>query len=609
MKTSRFRELIAVAIGFILIFSMLLIERIGITYEETKSEVELLLDDRITHMKEAKKIKDCLVLWDSGDATSKKAYKVYNQVLIDMRVAFDVVDLSEEENEDISGCINKYKDIVLAMGNFEVIGEDIDTLTQWVGKGGRLLLGVPPYKGDVFNYISGKLGIISYSDDYAVVEEFVSDKDFMLGAQETYPIIDGYESALCVVLDSKAKVYAHTKEKNVPLIWSRDYKNGRFVVCNFGYAEKAYRGIYSSAYTLLDDVFIYPVINGSVFYIDDFPSPVPAGNGEYVKRDYNMGISEFYSRVWWPDMLKMAKKHDIKYTGLIIETYQDKTSGTLQANNSTSNYYYYGNMLLNQGGELGYHGYNHQPLCLDNFEYKQELGYNTWENYEVMRKSIEELIRFSSGIFPGQKRSVYVPPSDVLSDEGRKMLGTEFPQVKCIASIYLEGKDEYEQEFSVADDGIVETPRIVSGCILDDYMKITAFGELNLHFICSHFMHPDDLLDEDRGADLGWETLKVRLDDYMTWIDESGKDIRHLRGSEIAGAVQRYVNLTPDYQSEDNYIVLSSEGFMDSCYYLVRVNDGKIDDVYGGELVQLNDTLYLLKAQSKRLTMSRSFYE
>jgi hypothetical protein len=555
-------------------------------------------------MKEAKREKTCLLLWQSSDEASVKAYRIYDQILTDMRVPYDSADI-DQPHDDLGKLIEKYKDVVLAMGNLEIIGDDIMTLTGWVGNGGRLLLGIPPYKGDIFNFISGKLGILSCGDDYALVEEFVSDENYMLGAQTSYPIIDGYESALSVVLDSSSKVYAHTGEKNVPLVWSRDYKKGRFVVCNFGYSEKAYRGIYSSAYTLLDDVFIYPVINASVFYLDDFPSPVPAGNGEYVKRDYNMGIAEFYSRVWWPDMLSMAKDHDIKYTGLIIETYQDKTEGELPSNNSTANYYYYGNLLLNQGGELGYHGYNHQPLCLDNFEYKQELGYKTWEDYEVMNKSIKELIRFSSSIFPGQEMSVYVPPSDILSEEGRRMLGIDFPQIKCIASIYLEGEDEYEQEFSVSEDGIVETPRIVSGCVLDDYMKITALGELNLHFISSHFMHPDDLLDEDRGADIGWEVLKGRLDDYMTWVDESGKDIRHLRGSEVAGAVQRYVNLVPDYEVQDNSIVLTNDGMIDSCYYLIRDNDGTLSEAYGGELVKLNDTLYLLKAQAKRVTMTR----
>ncbi|SFC09983.1 DUF2194 domain-containing protein [Butyrivibrio sp. YAB3001] len=604
MKDKRFRDLIGVAIGFILLFTVLVVERIGIMYEEKEPDIQILPDDQIVHMKESSREKTCLLLWNSEDTTSQNAYKIYNQVLIDMRVPFKVMDVNEEGDyeEALSGC----KTMVIAISDFDCIGRNILTITGWVGKGGRLLLGIPPFKTDIFDFVSSKLGIISSNYAYSRVDDFVSEPDYMLGAQITYPIVDGYESSTSVVLDDKCKVYAHTEDGKVPLVWSRDYQKGKFVVCNFGYSEKAYRGIYASAYTLLEDYFIYPVINASTFYLDDFPSPVPDGNGEYVKRDYNMGIAEFYSRVWWPDMLTLGRKHDIKYTGLIIETYRDQTYGDLPANDSTANYYYYGNMLLNQGGELGYHGYNHQPLCLENYVYHKELGYKIWENYDTMKASFDELVRFSGSIFPTQKMTVYVPPSDILSEEGRRLLGIGYPQVKVIASIYLEGEDEYVQEFSVSSDGMIETPRVISGGVLDDYMKITALSELNFHFVCSHFMHPDDLLDEDRGAELGWEVQKNRLDAYMGWVDESGKNIRHLTGSEMGGAVQRYVNLIPSYYSVKNEnIVLNTTGLIDTAFYLIRVNEGEIAEAYGGELTKLNDTLYLLKVKSHRVTITR----
>ena len=53
------------------------------------------------------------------------------------------------------------------------------------------------------------------------------------------------------------------------------------------------------------------------------------------------------------------------------------------------------------------------------------------------------------------------------------------------------------QEFEVAKDGIVEQPRIISGAIIDDYMKMAALSELNMHFVNSHFIHPDDLEKRD----------------------------------------------------------------------------------------------------------------
>ena len=137
-------------------------------------------------------------------------------------------------------------------------------------------------------------------------------------------------------------------------------------------------------------------------------------------------------------------------------------------------------------------------------------------------------------------------------------------------------------------------------------MRITAFAEMNLHFVSSHFMHPDDLLDEDRGAALGWEVLKANLDDYMGWVDESAVNIRHLTGSEMAGAVQRYVNLVPVYSIEDDSISLTDKGLIDGAYYLIRANKGGIEEAFGGEITKLNDSLYLLKAQSNKVTIIRS---
>ncbi len=78
-------------------------------------------------------------------------------------------------------------------------------------------------------------------------------------------------------------------------------------------------------------------------------------------------------------------------------------------------------------------------------------------------------------MFPGTQMSVYVPPSNVLSDEGRKCWRKRFPQIKTIASNYFAGECAYTQEFEVADDGIVEQPRIISGAVIDDYMELRLY--------------------------------------------------------------------------------------------------------------------------------------
>lgn len=153
----------------------------------------------------------------------------------------------------------------------------------------------------------------------------------------------------------------------------------------------------------------------------------------------------------------------------------------------------------------------------------------------------------------------------------------------------------------MADDGIVEQPRIISGGILDDYMRLAAFSELNMHFVNNHFLHPDDLLDEDRGARLGWETLRNNLDDYMSWLYTSAPSIRNLTGSELSGAIQRFAASTITRRIEEDQIVFEIGNLYEEAYFLVRFNEEKPGQVTGGMLSPVAGNLYLLCAQDEEV--------
>ena len=131
-----------------------------------------------------------------------------------------------------------------------------------------------------------------------------------------------------------------------------------------------------AAIALMEDTCVYPVINVSSFFIDDFPSPVPFGTSKYIQRDYNMSIADFYAKVWWPDMLKMAREHGIEYTGLLIEQYTDHVTGEFPRQTSTERFNHFAASLMNEGGEIGLHGYNHQPLVFTDYVYEEGLNYN-----------------------------------------------------------------------------------------------------------------------------------------------------------------------------------------------------------------------------------------
>lgn len=602
-KKHRFHAIVRVFIGFFAMFCLLLMERKGITYESAANGAELLSAEQITVNKPLGEKVECLLLVNSQNTNSMSARTEYEQILTDMRIAYQVQDVEDPETMPD---FDDFRTVVLLSPDVTPLGNHLLTLCDWVQSGGRVLFGIPVEKTNAFSAIQNHLGILESGYDYKLVPDFRVLNSFMLGGDRTYTIDDPYEAAMNVGLDDQCEIYASTADERVPLIWSRDYGEGRFVFCNLAYCVKSTRGIYASAYSLLEDISVYPVINASAFYLDDWPSPVPTGDGQYVKRDYQMDIPEFYSQVWWPDVAELGRTYSIPFTGLIIEHYDDETDGEVERNTVVSDYSYYGNMLLDEGGELGYHGYNHQPLCGPDFQYSVDLGYHTWTSTDAMAKAMTELTDFSEGLFPDTKLQVYVPPSNVLSPEGRELIGQRFRNIRAIASFYLPGESGYDQEFEVAEDGVVETPRIISSCVFDEYMRLSAFSELNMHLVNAHYMNPDDLLDENRGAALGWETLKGRLTEYLEWLNHAAPSIRHVTGSGMAAAVQRFSGVSVERTVTDDSIGLQLGGVIDDDYFLVRVNEGSISEVEGGTLEHLTGNLYLLHTTESEVTMQRT---
>lgn len=601
-KKTRFGQLLQVLAVFIILTVFLFLQRSGIRYETVAFESPYLPTDLAVNMKDAGDKKDCLLIVSGSEPELGDNIIELEQVLIDMRVGYETYDLEEGRFPDLY----KYSTVMVAVSNLESFDEDIFTLSGWVYDGGRALFPLTLQRERTLDLVASKLGITEAGYENVRVDSIYVEEGFMIGGGMTYAVTDGYDSALSVSLSEHVKIHAYEGESGAPLIWENRYGEGKFVVDNFGLCEKAYRGFFAASYSLLEDVSVYPVINSSTFYIDDFPSPVPMGDGEFIRRDYNMDIGGFYSNIWWPDMMQLAEKYGMVYTAVMIENYESQVTGVLPRNSDQARYRYFGNMLLRMGGELGYHGYNHQPLCLEGYDYGQESGYKSWESMDVMKNSIKELESFASELFPEEVFSVYVPPSNILSDEGRQILVSEFPDIRTIASLYFSGDGAYSQEYEVGADGMIESPRVISGCVIDEYMQIAALSELNMHYVNSHFLHPDDLLDEDRGAAMGWENLKMTFERYLSWLYTSAPEIRDLNGSGIAGAIERYcaLSLWKEDTPEDFYLTL--DGFYDEAYLLVRVNEGTVGAVKGGRLEHITGNLYVLHARSPEIEIERN---
>ena len=612
-RAGRFRwmGLLVVWAVFIAMAAVLLVERAGVQYSAGQHKLGMLAANDAVPASSAifGQKPTCLVITDSDQAGVEDVKEQFDQILLDMKIAHRDVDIATDGADAIPS-LTSFDRVIVLMPSLDGLGTHLTDLMSWVSAGGSLMLGMTPDNSNCLQAIASKLGIESAGYDYATAESIVPSEDFMLGGGERYEFSDPFDSSLSVSLRETAHVWARTGDAGTPLIWSNDCGSGHTVVCNIGIYDKVMRGFYASAISLLGDATAYPVINSAVFYLDDFPSPVPSGDGTYIKRDYGLSIADFYTKVWWPDLQKLAQKYGIRYTGVMIENYEDAVNQTEPARQpDTTQFRYFGGMLLQMGGELGFHGYNHQPLALWDTDYGTLYDYKTWKNKETLVASLNELIAFQDEVLPNAHGSVYVPPSNILSVRARKLIGTDVPRIKTIASTYYfeDGTDlPYVQEFGVASDGIVEQPRIVSGGMVDDsYMRLAAVSELNMHYVSTHFMHPDDLLDPDRGAKEGWEVYKGGLVDYLEWLTKSAPDLRHQTASECSGAIQRFSSVTVSVDTSADAWTLSLGNFHDEAWLMFRANNGEPGAVTDGELTHLTGNLYLLKANDKTLTIER----
>ncbi|ACJ51735.1 membrane protein [Bifidobacterium longum subsp. infantis] len=606
-KRFRWQGLVKVWAMFMAIALVLLVESLGVHYGATRFDITYLDRDKAIPAADAiagEKATNLLVI-DSSQEGVSDAESMLDRVLLDMKVPTVTVDLAQG---DEIPTLKQYQTMVIAMPDLDPLGEHVLQIMQWVKKGGGVMFAMTPEKTGYLDVIGPQIGIESSAYKYVVTEGITPSKDFMLGGGQTYMFSDPFKSSLSVTLNDRAQVEAVSSNGRTPLVWRSSVESGTAVMCNIGIYVKMVRGFYASAFSLLSSAMAYPVINSAAFYLDDFPSPVPSGNGKYIKRDYNMSISEFYSQVWWPDLVRLAERYGIRFTGVMIENYGDDTKNDPVRQTDNTQFEYYGGLLLRQNGEIGYHGYNHQPLVLPNTDYGNEYTYVQWPNRKAIVDSLNELIAFQKTVLPAATSSVYVPPSNILSSEGRQIIGEDVPQIRAIASMAFppDSSLEYVQEFGVAADGVVEAPRIVSGSMVNNsYMRLAAVSELNMHYVSTHFMHPDDLLDEDRGAKEGWETYRKGLEDYLDWLEQSAPSIRMQTGTECAAAVQRFSGLTVSMATSDDSWDLHLGNLIDQGWLMFRANNGTPGRVRGGSLTKLTGNLYLLKATSATVHIER----
>lgn len=432
---------------------------------------------------------------DGKDSLSLKYFNHYKKLCDYTKIPFNFKTVQRFNTTKIIENSTR----VLIVTNTKPLSKDlIPVLLKFVSNGGSLLIpsAIEDHRFLFFIGVQPK----------AELEFDVSTKGFFLETKglvgETSMKIYKKEAHFGYHKDNfsdKTKVLLWSdQDKKMPLLLQNNIGLGRVLYYNTSQEFfKKDRGLLFSALLKGISGIPYPVANTSTIFLDDFPSPLFNDKKEPIKTEFNLTGNDYVTKIWWPDMKKLAKDYGLKYTAMTTFDYDDNLKAPFSFKQwdfakyklKKGKFVLSSNLLsknvLKENFELGFHGYNH--ISLTKKEWKDPL------HIVLSLKAVKKKWLVNDFFdYP----VTYVPPSNIIDKYGIDNLKKGMESLTTFSSLYIgdlkEGGDR-EFDFEPYNKGFFDYPRISSGFTLHKDEKYDIFSTFLYTGIWTHFVHPDDV--------------------------------------------------------------------------------------------------------------------
>ncbi|EPE63528.1 polysaccharide deacetylase family protein [Exiguobacterium sp. S17] len=465
---------------------------------------------------------------------------------------------------------------VLVLGGENTASWPYETIERFVEAGGRL-------------YIAGRFIDAKWAD-LVGVEDFGDYLDGVNGLEFEQELFPGYvnlsqdselfiHSIADVKLEQSSDVMITANKE--PILWKAPYGKGEVMYWNTtSLADKNSRGLMIQALSTLFPAFVTQQAGIKVVHFDDFPAPVPGNSNPVIKDAYNLSIKDFFSEIWWRDMKQIAADHDVMYTGFLIGSYKATNEETVEQLNKKIRepMLEYGRGLLQLNGEVGLHGFNHQPLVSGDETMDPELGYTRWKDEEQMRSAVDRVVETFDYYLPEEQIRSYVPPSNIIGTSGLSVLNDVFPEGLIIAGLYSgdTSKGSYVQEFGPdpVNPNLYNFPRVSSGYNeTTDETFVVADAVANFGLV-SHFIHPDDVLDVYRSKGRSWAAMKDSFEGMFETIHATYPHLEALTQYDAYQKYKLYQQAEIEVAYTEDTIEINSRSVVTPSTMLVRLQPG-----------------------------------
>ena len=429
-----------------------------------------------------------------------------------------------------------------------------------------------------------------------------------------------------VQLDSSVTVFAKTVIGDYPAAWFRRCGRGKVLYWDSSIlTTRIYRGYILASIGCVQPWTSTLILNISNVCLDDFPLPSPNEKVEPLKSEFNETASEFYSLRWFPDMAKLARQFDLRYTAGLIFNYSEMTKPPYGFSEWSRSQISLAGKPMNSSVwiarqasrtvELAFHGHNHQPLTV-----------SRWGTRENMLLALQAAKRRWEMDNLGPEPVSYIPPMNIIDSIGMSALLEVFPHIQVIGGQFM-GKFELGQAREFGSDpwnvNLIDAPRTTSGYVMDDFNRMMTVSMVHSFGVWNHFVHPDDVIPtsgryqesvrEDQNVDVaGWynepkkDGLYYRFQGWLQFVQEHYPWLRHLPLKETREAVKSYSNASTTATSEGRILRLANT--LAQAYYMFYLSDNnKIESIEGGEILHSENLAftdyYVLKSSGTTMTL------